>query len=65
MLIVFWKKFLKQEKIRYRSQLESVDELGVLYIQRARPEEAEPLLLQAFHGRQTKLGPEHPHTIQS
>jgi len=27
--------------------------------------DAEPLLLEAFHGRETKLGPEHPHTIES
>ncbi|UCD49548.1 MAG: hypothetical protein JSW27_18695, partial [Phycisphaerales bacterium] len=26
---------------------------------------APPLLLEAFHGRETKLGPEHPHTIES
>jgi len=23
------------------------------------------LLLEAFHGRQAKLGPEHPHTVDS
>jgi len=65
MLIVFLKKFLEQEKIRYRSQLESMHEVGMLCIQRARDEEAEPLLLQAFHVRQTKIGPEHPHTVES
>ncbi len=26
---------------------------------------AQSLLLEAFHGRKTKLGPEHPHTIDS
>jgi len=39
--------------------------LGVLYIQQARYEDAEPLLLEAFQGRETKLGPEHRHTIES
>lgn len=28
-------------------------------------EDAELLLLDAFHGREAKFGPEHPHTIES
>ena len=40
-------------------------ELGVLYLRQARYEDAEPLLLEAFHSRETKLGPAHPHTIDS
>ena len=34
-------------------------------IRQARYEDAEPLLLEAYHGREAKLGPEHPHTIDS
>jgi hypothetical protein len=26
---------------------------------------AEPLLLATFHGREAKLGPEHPYTVES
>jgi hypothetical protein len=37
----------------------------VLYIQQARYEGAEPLLLDACQGRENKLGPEHPHTSDS
>jgi hypothetical protein len=40
-------------------------ELAVLYMAQARQGEAEPLLLQAFQGRQTKLRPEHPRRIES
>jgi hypothetical protein len=40
-------------------------ELAVLYKEQARYEDAEPLLLEAFHGRETKLGPKHPHAIES
>lgn len=40
-------------------------ELAVLYMAQARQGEAEPLLLQAFQGRQTKLRPEHTHRIKS
>jgi hypothetical protein len=34
-------------------------------MQQTRHDEAEQLLLDAFNGRTTKLGPEHPHTIES
>lgn len=27
--------------------------------------DGEPLFLEAFHGRTAKLGPEHPHTLDS
>ncbi len=37
----------------------------MLYIQQARYEVAEPLLLEACQGRENKLGPEHPHTSDS
>jgi hypothetical protein len=40
-------------------------ELGVLYNRQARYEDAERLLFDAFHGREAKFGPEHPHTIDS
>jgi hypothetical protein len=30
-----------------------------------RHDKAEQLLLDAFNGRTTKLGPKHPHTIES
>jgi len=45
--------------------LQSMHELAVLYLRQARHEEAEPLLLSAFHGREARLGPEHPDTIDS
>ena len=35
-----------------------------LYIRQARYEDAEPVLLDAYSGRETKLDPEHPHTIE-
>ena len=44
---------------------ESMHERAVLYMRQDRYEEAEPLLLDAFQGRETKLGPEHPYTIES
>ena len=44
---------------------ESMHELAVLHVRQSRYEDAEPLLLGAFHGRETKLGPEHPHTLGS
>jgi hypothetical protein len=34
-------------------------------MQQTRHDEAEQLLLDAFNGRTTKLGPEHPHTLDS
>jgi hypothetical protein len=40
-------------------------ELAVLDMRQARWDDAEPLLSDAFHGRETKLGPKHPHTIES
>jgi eukaryotic-like serine/threonine-protein kinase len=45
--------------------LRSAHELAVLYLRQACYEDAEPLLLEAFGGRQTKLGPDHPHTLDS
>lgn len=36
-----------------------------MYRRLARYEDAEPLLLDAFHGRESKLGPEHPQTLNS
>jgi hypothetical protein len=37
----------------------------MLYIRQARHGDAEPLLLEAFRGRETKLGPGHPHAVES
>jgi len=45
--------------------LESKNDLAMLYREQARYEDAKPLLLEAFHGRATKLSPEHPHTLDS
>ena len=44
---------------------ESKRDLPAWYMEHARYADAEPLLLEAFHGRETKLGPEHPHTVES
>jgi hypothetical protein len=40
-------------------------ELASLYIVQARYKDAEPLLLEAFHAREAKLGAEHPHSVES
>ena len=40
-------------------------ELALLYIARGAYDQAEPLLLAACNGRETKLGPDHPRTIDS
>ena len=44
--------------------LESMHELAVLYMQQARYDEAEPLLLEAVKGRRFKLSDKHPHTLE-
>ena len=33
--------------------------------EQTRYQDAEPLLLEAFRGRETKLGPHHPRTLES
>jgi len=45
--------------------LRTPPELGLLYIAKEDHAEAERLLLETFHGHETKLGPEHPHTVDS
>jgi hypothetical protein len=44
---------------------ESKHELGVLYMAQSQFAEAELRLLEAFHGRKAKLGPEHPDAVES
>jgi hypothetical protein len=44
---------------------ESMHELAVLYKVQGKYGDAEPLLLDAFNGRESKLGPDHPYTIES
>ena len=36
-----------------------------LYREQTRYQDAEPLLLEALRGRETKLGPHHPRTLES
>jgi hypothetical protein len=43
---------------------ESSRELPVFHVCQARGEDTEPLLREACHGRESKLGPEHPHTSE-
>ncbi len=45
--------------------LESLNDLGLLYVKLGRHQEAEPLLLQAVEDRRLKLGDEHPNTQKS
>jgi len=45
--------------------LEYMHELAVLYMQQARCDEAELLLLEAVEGRRLKLGDIHLHTQES
>lgn len=44
---------------------ESKHEPALVYFGSRDYAKAEPLLLEAWHGRETKLSPEHPHTIDS
>jgi len=37
----------------------------MLYMAQSQLTEAEPRLRRAFHGREARLGPEHPDTIDS
>jgi tetratricopeptide (TPR) repeat protein len=39
--------------------------LARVYAAQGRYDEAEPLLTKAYNGRISKLGPEHPHTLES
>ena len=39
--------------------------IGILHREQEDDKKAEPLMLGAHNGRQIKLGPEHPHTIES
>ncbi len=45
--------------------LESVDDLGLLYVKLGRYQEAETLLLEAVEGTRRVFGPDHPHTLES
>ena len=45
--------------------LESLYDLGLLYVKLGRHQEAETLLLEAIKGRRLKLGDTHPHTLES
>ena len=45
--------------------LESRNDLGVLYKELSRYQEAEKLLLEAIEGRRLKLGDKHPNTQES
>ncbi len=45
--------------------LESVDDLGLLYVKLGRYQEAESLLLETLEGRGKVLGEEHPDTLVS
>ena len=44
---------------------ESMHELGLLYKEQERYNEAEKYLLQAIEGRRLKLGDTYPHTLES
>jgi hypothetical protein len=45
--------------------LASTHELALVYVAQQDYDRAEPLLLDAYHGRETKLGLKHPHTVDS
>ena len=40
-------------------------DLAGYYVEQARYEDSERLLKETLKGRKTKLGPDHPHTIES
>ena len=40
-------------------------ELALVYVATENYDKAEPLLLDAFHGREAKLGSTHPHSLES
>jgi len=40
-------------------------EIGVLYLEQGQYNEAEAKLNEAYKGRIIKLGPQHPHSIES
>lgn len=44
---------------------ESKTDLAMMYGEQARYDDTKRLLLAAFHSREARLGPQHPHTIES
>lgn len=45
--------------------LQSKNDLGILYKEQVRYQDAEQLLLEALEGRRRKLGDKHQHTLES
>jgi serine/threonine protein kinase len=45
--------------------LESLNDIGAMYLKQGRYDEAENRLLEAYKGRASKLGPEHPMALKS